>query len=112
SELVERQQFLYPPYIRLVRIILKHTDRDLVQAAATMLASDLREQLGQGVLGPQTPLVAKVKNKYLMDIWVKIKKDTEEQLVTTKAILQQASRRMLADRTFKTVKLIFDVDPM
>ncbi|MEM9417325.1 MAG: primosomal protein N' [Bacteroidota bacterium] len=111
-ELAERQQFLYPPYVRLVRIILKHADRDVVQAAAKTLADDLKVQLGQGVLGPQTPLIAKVKNKYLMDIWVKIKKDTEERLVTTKKTLQQAGQRMLSDRTFKAVKLLFDVDPM
>lgn len=112
SELAERQQFLYPPYVRLVRIILKHTDRDLVQAAATTLAHDLREQLRQDVLGPQTPLIAKVKNQYLMDIWVKVKKDSEERLTTTKRVLRQAGQRMLSDRAFKAVKLIFDVDPM
>lgn len=112
SELAERQQFLYPPYVRLVRIILKHTDRDLVQAAATALANDLKAQLGQNVLGPQTPLIGKVKNQYLMDVWVKIRKDTEERLTTTKEVLQQAGQRMLSDRSFKSVRLLFDVDPM
>ena len=109
-ELIERKQFLYPPYVRLVRIILKHGDRDLVGAAASTLARTLQAQLGQGVLGPQKPLIAKVKNKYLMDIWVKIKKDAA--LASTKKLLQQAGRRILLDRSFKQVKLLFDVDPM
>ncbi len=111
-ELTERREFLYPPYVRLVRIILKHTDKDLVLAAAHELAQDLRAQLGQEVLGPQPPLVGKVKNQYLMDIWVKIKKDSEERLISTKKMLREASQRMLSDHTFKPVKVLFDVDPM
>jgi primosomal protein N' (replication factor Y) len=111
-ELRERKQFLYPPYARLVRIILKHTDKTLVGAAASMLAHGLRKQLEHGVLGPQTPLITKVKNQYLMEIWVKIKKGTEKRLLFTKQEITQESRRVLLDKSFKQVKILFDVDPI
>ncbi|HAN49547.1 MAG TPA: hypothetical protein DCQ08_00660 [Amoebophilaceae bacterium] len=111
-ELRERKQFLYPPYARLVKITLKHPDKTLVEAAASMLAHGLRKQLEHGVLGPQTPLIAKVRNQYLMDTWVKIKKDTEKRLLFTKQVITQESRRVLLDKTFKQVKVLFDVDPI
>ena len=51
-ELAERKQFHYPPFVRLVRITLKHKDRDAVQAAANALVAGLRTQITDGVLGP------------------------------------------------------------
>lgn len=111
-ELTERKQFLYPPYVRLIRITLKHTDKDLVGSAANMLANELRKQLGNGVLGPQTPLITKVRNQYLMDIWVKIKKDTEKGLLFTKQVVTQEGRHVVLNKNFKQVKVLFDVDPI
>lgn len=109
-ELQERKQFRYPPYVRLVRITLRHTDSHLVYAAATRLADRLRIRLTQGVLGPQSPLIAKLKQQYVMDIWVKIKKDAAERLVATKRMIAQESRWVL--KKFKKVSIVFDVDPM
>ncbi|XWN34771.1 MAG: primosomal protein N' [Roseivirga sp.] len=111
-ELAERQQFLYPPYVRLIRITLKHADKDLVAAAASRLAQILRTQLKEGVLGPQTPLIAKLHNQYLMDVWVKLQKNIPKQLMSTKQFLWQASRQVLQDKDFRQVKVVFDVDPM
>lgn len=111
-ELAERQQFLYPPYVRLIRITLKHIDKVLVGAAARMLANGLRQQLRMSVLGPQPPLITKVKNQYLMDIWIKIKKDTAQRLIFTKQVVTQESRRVLLEKAFKQVKVLFDVDPI
>ena len=109
-ELQERKLFHYPPYVRLVRISLKHTDSHLVYAAAIKLARRLKIQLTQGVLGPQSPLIAKLRNQYVMDIWVKIKKDAAERLVTTKRTIAQESKWVL--KKFKKVSIVFDVDPM
>ena len=77
-----------------------------------MLAHGLRKQLENGVLGPQTPLITKVKNQYLMDVWVKIKKDTENRLLFTKQVITQEGKRVLLNKNFKQVKVVFDVDPM
>ena len=109
-ELAERREFLYPPFVRLVRIVLKHRDQVLVTAAAQDLAQQLRNQLGKQVLGPQVPLIARLKQEYLMEIWVKVSKEAA-QAATTKSWLRTASRQLLLDRAFKAVKVVFDVDP-
>ena len=111
-ELKERKQFLYPPYVRLVKITLKHVNKDLVREAANLLANTLRKKLGNGILGPQTPLIAKVKNQYLVDIWIKINKDAEQKRLATKQVVTQESKRVLRNKTFKQLKILFDVDPI
>ncbi len=111
-ELQERKQFLYPPYVRLVKITLKHRDKDWVVSAAHMLASSLQKQLEDDVLGPQMPLVAKVKNQYLIDIWVKIKKGVGNKLLTTKQVIARETRNVLHQKNLRQVKVFFDVDPV
>ena len=111
-ELKERRQFLYPPYVRLVKITLKHEREDWVKDAARMLAASLQQTLGHNVLGPQQPLIAKVKRQHLMDIWVKIRKDTGAKRIATKHIIAHESRRVLSSKPWKQIKVIFDVDPI
>ncbi|MEL6607103.1 MAG: primosomal protein N', partial [Bacteroidota bacterium] len=110
-ELAERHEFLYPPFMRLIRIILKHRDQVLVAAAAQDLAQRLCEKLGKKVSGPQAPLVSRIKQQYLMELWIKVNKNPA-QATAAKAWLRTAARQLLLDRTFKTVKVIFDVDPV
>ena len=110
-ELAERREFRYPPFMRLIRIILKHRDQVLVTAAAKALAQQLREKLGSQVLGPQTPLVSRIRQQYLMELWIKVSRDMTK-ANNTKAQLRTASRQLLLDRSFKAVKVVFDVDPM
>lgn len=111
-ELAERRRFFYPPYARLIRLTLQHADKDLVMEAATELASYLRGRLGALLLGPQAPLIAKLKNQFRMDIWIKVKKDTEERLPATKQLIKQTTQALLSKKAFKLVKVIFDVDPV
>ena len=111
-ELVERQNFLYPPYVRLLKITWQYTDLNLVKAAAKELADALSAYVGkQLVLGPQAPLIAKVKNQYRIDIWVKFQKDTANCLSSTKATIQEMAKALLSKKAFRKMRLIFDVDP-
>lgn len=113
KELAERQNFLYPPYVRLIKITLQHLDKKLIMKAAGELAEQLRTYLGKGlVLGPQDPLIAKIKNQYRMDIWVKIPKSAEVHLHTTKDTIQEMAKKLLSKQNFRPLKLIFDVDPV
>ena len=111
KELAERKQFLYPPYVRLIKLTIQHADKDLVTTAAQELAHKLREQLGTLVLGPQAPLIAKLKNQYRMDIWVKVKKDTRKHLLAAKRLLRAATQALLSQKAFRVLKVILDVDP-
>ncbi|HEY0175500.1 MAG TPA: primosomal protein N', partial [Pedobacter sp.] len=65
DEIAERKQFHYPPFTRLIFINVKHKDANLLNAAAAHFATLLRAQLGTRVLGPEQPLVSRIRNYYI-----------------------------------------------
>lgn len=112
-ELLDRQKFRYPPYVRLIKITCQHVHEQVIQDTARMLAQELHRLIGPAhILGPQAPLIAKVKNQYRMDIWVKLPKSTENSLLTTKQQIQQITLHLLSLKSFRQVKISFDVDPL
>ncbi|MEM9024660.1 MAG: primosomal protein N', partial [Bacteroidota bacterium] len=62
DEILERRNFHYPPFHRMIRITLKHRDVEKVNHAAAYLARLLRTVFGERVLGPEFPLVARMRN--------------------------------------------------
>ncbi len=109
DELAERKQFLYPPFSRLIFINVKHKDADVLNAAANKLAQILRNQLGKRVLGPEQPLVARVRNYYLKQIIIKTERDAPIQKV--KIILKDSITNFNTEKFFKSVITQIDVDP-
>ena len=111
QELAERKRFLYPPYVRLIKLIVKHTEQAIVEQAAETLANSLKKHYGKWVLGPQAPVIPKLKNQYLSDIWLKIKKDAYT-LSQAKAMILQEIGAVWVHKAFKKIKIVVDVDPM
>jgi primosomal protein N' (replication factor Y) (superfamily II helicase) len=74
AQLEDRNKFHYPPYYRLIILKLKHRDPNVLNKAARDLAMDLRADLGKRILGPEYPLVSRIKNFYIKQIMVKIEK--------------------------------------
>ena len=112
NELKERKEYSYPPYVRLIKISLKHENEDLVNLAAKTLFEHLRSKLGKYVLGPQTPAINKIRLKYIMDIWAKIHNMTSDNLILTKKFLLNSLQVLHKEPKFRPVRIIFDVDPM
>lgn len=66
----ERLEFGYPPFMRLLEITLKSVRQEELQHLANVLSADLKTCCSQ-VLGPETPLVGKIKNQYLKRLLLK-----------------------------------------
>jgi primosomal protein N' (replication factor Y) len=109
DEILERKQFNYPPFSKLIFLNIKHKDADLLNYAAQKLANDLRAQLGKRVLGPEQPLVSRVRNYYLKQIIIKSDKDTAVQKV--KSLIKDTILNINTDKSFKGVIVQIDVDP-
>jgi len=109
DELEERRQFNYPPFSRLIFINVKHKDANVLNVAAQTLAVNLRGQLGKRVLGPEQPLVARVRNYYLKQIILKIEKTANIQKV--KAVLLDTIKDFNSQKDFRSVITQIDVDP-
>jgi primosomal protein N' (replication factor Y) len=109
DEMEERKQFNYPPFSRLIFINVKHKDANILGFAAQQLANQLRTQLGNRILGPEQPLVARIRNYYIKQIIIKTEKQTAIQKV--KSILKDTIKIFNAQKEFKSVITQIDVDP-
>jgi len=110
SQILERRNFKYPPFYRLLSIHLKHKDTRLLNEAAKEFAMLLREKLGKRVLGPEYPLVARIKNLYIKDILIKLERD--EHLGSYKKDIISIIDTFKRESSYKSVRVIIDVDPV
>ena len=108
SELLNRKQFHFPPFVNLIQITLKHKQAEAVNDCAIILGNTLRTQLGNSILGPTTPVISKVRNMYLRQILIKLKKD-HQHILSSKMFIQESINSMY--KQFSTVRISIDVDP-
>lgn len=112
NEIVEREQYNYPPFTRLIKLIAKHPDRDTSKRAAGLLADKLVSQMGQSrVLGPEAPLVERVRNQFLFEILIKLERE-KINFKAAKSFIQEKVTDILTDKTLKNVSIVIDVDCM
>ncbi len=109
-ELSERQKFHYPPFTRIIRIDLKHRDRDRLLDGAGWLAKKLRETFGNRVLGPEFPPVARVRNKYINRFFIKIERQAST--VLSKQLLRDTITDFRNVKEYHPIRVIVDVDPV
>ena len=110
KQMITRRQFGYPPFYRIVMIRLKHKDFQKLNPAASSLASMLRPIFKQDLLGPEYPMVSRVKNLYIKQMLVKFNREHSAQQVKD-IILKQVYLFQL-NPDFKSVQVQLDVDPM
>ena len=104
-----RRQFNYPPYSRLVMIRLKDVDSQKLNKAADELAKIFRQVFKENLLGPEYPVVSRVKNQYIKQMLVKINKDLNSAKV--KEFINKTIEDFKHNNDFKSVKIQIDVDP-
>lgn len=111
SEIGERELYGYPPFTRLIKLSVRSEDRGVLNSTAEVLGSNLREALGSHrVLGPQEPLIGRIRNRYIMEILVKLERDKVSP-GKVKRILSEKVSELLKDKRFRKAEVIFDVDP-
>ena len=110
DQLSERQLFRYPPFYRLVDVYLKHRKEEVLETAAEQLALRLRSGLGDRVLGPDRPPVARIQTLYIRKLMVKIEQSAS--LSKVRGFLLQAQRELLTDERFRSLIVYYDMDPM
>ena len=77
EEIEKRKQFFYPPFSRIIHIHFRHKERDVVQAAAHEFANRMSTAYGKYMVGPAEPVVNRVRNLYLMELLVKLPRDSQ-----------------------------------
>ncbi|KXU59911.1 replication restart helicase PriA [Prevotella bivia] len=108
--LEERKDFHYPPFYRLIYVYLKHREENVVESAGYELGSRLREVLGNRVLGPDKPAVARIKTLNIRKIVLKLENGID--MTRAKQVLRQVQAAMSKDKRYGALVVYYDVDPL
>ena len=106
----ERKLFKYPPYYRMIQIVLRHRDPNILNQASAKMAADLRSVFGNRVLGPNVPVVSRIQNMYIKHILLKFEIDASPE--KAKEILSLITNQIKSELKFKALWVNLDVDPM
>ena len=109
-EILERQDFNFPPYVRLIYVTVRHGAEVKSEQAAFLLAQSLHEKLGDRVYGPIKPTVARVRNKYVHEIVIKLEKDPAI-IARTKSLIKAVSTQVKKRTGLSTTRISVNVDP-
>ncbi len=109
NELHQRKQFRYPPFIKMVRITVRHTERDRVDKAADALKTILTDIPDTVLLGPEYPSVERVRNRFHKFLVVKM---GGNEVAHHKTIIRDRIRQVAELAEFRAVQFLPDVDPM
>lgn len=110
DQLIHRKLFNYPPYSRMIKITVKHRDQSTVKNGANTLVRELRKLLGDRILGPETPSIARIRNLYLENIIIKLPKNRPNK--ETKARIRSIIDGFTNQKPFKSLRVVIDVDPV
>ena len=108
-QLKQREEFDYPPFVRLIRFELKHKNYSALQEAANWFSQALHNQFSH-VLGPQSPPVGRIRNQFLMQILLKL--PANQSASPAKEQLTRICKRFEQIPAFRSVKLAIDIDPI
>ncbi|HQX43426.1 MAG TPA: primosomal protein N' [Saprospiraceae bacterium] len=109
-ELLERKRFNFPPFVRLIRIELRHKKPDIADQAAIWLVNRLTKFLGKRVLGPSEPNVARIKGSYAREIYLKLERKNEI-IQKGKKLVKEYTQKLKSEDSWSSVRVIIDVDP-
>jgi primosomal protein N' (replication factor Y) len=110
SQLLERKNFNYPPFCRLIYISIKHKKADVVDKSSNFLANNLKKIFGKRVLGPESPVIGRIQNMYIKKILIKIERQRSFQ--KAKKLLDEQIIQLVTTDSFKTIQISIDVDPV
>lgn len=110
KEIRERQQYAYPPFVRMMQLTLKHKEEDLVKQAAIEVGKILRPLLGEHLLGPEEPYIKRINNYYRQQFVIKLER--KPGISELKHNIVNTVKRSLLSGDYKSVRLTVDVDPV
>lgn len=98
TEMEERKSFHYPPFYRIINLDIKHKNPEILYNQAEYLATELRKHFGERVIGPEQPLINRIRNYYIKSIMLKFERDGIS-IVKAKALIREVITQ------FQTTKL-------
>ncbi|WP_460761533.1 replication restart helicase PriA [Niabella terrae] len=109
KELSGREQFSYPPFTRIIKLTFRHKVKEVVQEAALHFSQSLSNRYGPYLNGPAEPVVNRIRGQYLMELLIKLSRNTGLLKQCKADILHQVAV-MHQEKRYRAVVVIPDVD--
>jgi primosomal protein N' (replication factor Y) len=110
QELADRKHFNYPPYFKLIKMVLLHKKSGFLFTGAHNLAKKLKFHLGDRVLGPEFTIIPRINTYYQQQILLKI--ENEISMSKVKEYIQKTIDVWGKEESSKSIRVKIDVDPM
>lgn len=110
AELADRREFGYPPFTKVVNIVLKHKEQKVLGEVAIKYVNLLRSVFGNRVLGPVKPPISRISTYYIETIMLKVEANASMRKV--KELLRNIYEQMCSDSRMRSVVVNYDVDPV
>tara|TARA_A100001015_G_scaffold145163_1_gene160956 strand:+ start:5157 stop:7604 length:2448 start_codon:yes stop_codon:yes gene_type:complete len=109
QEITERKEFNYPPYYRLIKIIIKSRDLETLKRASNWLFQSISNGLIYPIYGPFDPHVSRIKNEFIKEVLIKYPNTNVRNKI--KRHLMKSIESFESIAKFRVVKLNVDIDP-
>lgn len=108
EQLYDRQIYHYPPYFKLIKLTLKHRDFDKLKEGSMWLYQVMKQNLDIPILGPEEPVISRIRNEYIRTILIKIPQN--QSLQGTKKTIQKILNSFESVSQFRAIKVAINVD--
>ncbi len=113
EEIKHRQNYRYPPYVRLIQILVQDSDFYKTLYRAREIAGLLRMTVARyaQILGPAPAIIQRMNNMHRWVVTLKLNPQTDPMGKKTKEILRERLIKGVTSHT-KKEQIIIDVDPI
>lgn len=109
-QLSERNLFHYPPYYRLIVLVMRSKNETRLDELSRIFAEKLRAGLADRVLGPVTPPVSFVQTLHIRKVVIKV--EAAASIQSMRDFLERTYQDMQQMTDFKKILVHYDVDPL
>ena len=106
KQVMLRQMFDYPPFVRIIDIYVKANDYNLCYRAVNALHKELSKSFGDQLLGPDKPPVSKVQKLYIQKLMLKL--PIAQSMAESKKRILDAINNL--KKEYPTIFTVIDVD--
>ena len=107
--LEERKELFYPPFSRLIKIIVKGSDKNIVREHINKINNSFVSLKSTTILGPSLCPIEKKNNQYRMHLIIKSKK--EDWMFIYNFIINKIGLEIFEKKS-KNLSTSIDIDPI
>ncbi|SHG18353.1 replication restart DNA helicase PriA [Flavobacterium segetis] len=108
EQLYDRKIYKYPPYYKIIKVTLKQRDFEKLKTGSMWLYQVMSQNLNMPVLGPEEPIISRIRNEYIRVIVIKIPLSVS--IGNTKITIQKMLNSFEAVSQFRSIKTTLNID--